>query len=379
MSRKILIVFLLSLSACTTLDVRVEIFNPAGVASTDALESTVKREGANHAYLLKTDFYERTALDLKNQAIQFIHTIAEARCPDQSPVITDQDLPVILASARNNVENAVRDAVQARNAGMTLLRQAETVKKDDEPGRLSERNEKLTTALTHFSTANKALTDLSINLEQGFKENTNKLIVCLNRKPDPFNPEPLHRVIIAQQQTQRSIEQKVVSLTGGTHLLDDPLAPVVIAAPNTFWKGVYNETTALGTMGNTDIAIKMEAVGGFTIKGVRVDASKVTEASFDVLKQSIRMVAAAYGVPLPATEKNAQQNATGNPTDILMTTDEIRQVADRKRLLSKTAALTLLDLIVAQRSDLTSASTRKTTIQNLKHSFEAYKGQLAGN
>ena len=132
-------------------------------------------------------------------------------------------------------------------------------------------------------------------------------------------------------------------------------------------------------MGNTDIAIKMETVGSFTIKGLRVDASKVTEATFDVLKQSIRMVAAAYGVPLPAAEKKTQQDVGGSPTNVVMAVDEVRQLADRKRLLSKSAALTLLDLIVAQRSDLALASTRTTAIQNLKRSFEAYKGQLAGN
>jgi len=184
---------------------------------------------------------------------------------------------------------------------------------------------------------------------------------------------------VSQRQTQTAIEQKVESLTGGAHLIDDPLAPIVIAAPDEFWKGVYNKTSALGTMGNTDIAIKMETVGSFTIKGLRVDASKVTEATFDVLKQSIRMVAAAYGVPLPAAEKKTKQDAGGSPTDVLMAADEVRQVADRKRLLSKTAALTLLDLIIAQRSDLNSAPTRSTAIQNLKRSFEAYKGQLAGN
>ncbi|NGZ95146.1 MAG: hypothetical protein CV089_03255 [Nitrospira sp. WS110] len=376
---RILILLLVTLPACTALDVKVEIFNPSGITSNDALESAVKREAANHAYLLKTDLYERTAVDLKSQSRHLLSILSSAQCPDRSKVIADGDLPSITGTAMNNVENAIREAVRARNAGMALLRQAETVKKDDEPSKNVEKTEKLTTALTHFSTGNKALSDLSDNLQQTFNVYTNKLLVCLNEEPSLPNLELLNKVTTSQRQTQTSIEQKLVSLTGGAHLLDDPLAPIVIAAPNAFWKGVYNETTALGTMGNTDIAIKMETVGTFTIKGLRVDASKVTEASFDVLKQSIRMVAAAYGVPLPATEKKPQQDSSGSATDILMTTDEIRQSADRKRLLSKTAALTLLDLIVAQRSDLTSSSTRKTAIQNLKHSFEAYKGQLAGN
>ncbi len=372
MARFMLILLLVATPACTTLDVKIEIFNPSGITSEDALESTVKREAASHAYLLRTDLYSRAATDLKGQVTAFVTYLASVQCPDKSKVIADGDLPRITNAVKKNVENAIGETVTARNEGMAVLRQAETIKK-------AERGEKLSNALAQFSAANKALRDLITASQQTFDVNTKQLIVCLNQTPTPPNLDLLNKVIASQRQTQTSIEQKVESLTGGAYLLDDPLAPIVIAASDEFWKGIYNETTALGTMGNTDIAIKMETVGSFTIKGLRVDASKVTEATFDVLKQSIRMVAAAYGVPLPSAEKKTQQDAGGSPTDVLMATDEVRQVADRRRLLSKSAALTLLDLIVAQRSDLASDSKRGASIQNLKRSFEAYKGQLAGN
>lgn len=371
MTRFILVLLLVTLPACTTLDVKVEIFNPSGITSEDALESTVKREAASHAYLMKTDFYSRTALDLKTQVADFLTYLSSVQCPDKSKVIADGDLPIFTSKAKISVEKAIGEAVAARNQGMTILRQAETINKGD-------RSPNLSNSLAHFSAANKALLDLSINFEQAFETNTKQLIACLNQKPTSPNLDLLNKVITSQRKTQTAIEQKVESLTGGGHLFDDPLAPIVIAAPDKFWKGVYNETSALGTMGNTDIAIKMETVGSFTIKGLRVDASKVTEATFDVLKQSVRMVAAAYGVPLPAAEKKNQHDAGGSPTDVLMAVDEVHQIADRKRLLSRSAALTLLDLIVAQRSDLASDSTRISAIQNIKRSFDSYKGQLAG-
>lgn len=371
MNKSITIFLLVVLPACTTLDVKLQIFDPTGVTSDDALEATVTRPASDHSYLLKTDYYSRAAIDLKSQVANFLANLASVQCPDESKVIADEDLPKITRTATNNVEVAISEAVKARNEGVTILNQAKTIKKE-------ERVTQLTTALSRFSTANKALLDLSTNFQQAFDENTKQLIVCLNQKPTTPNLDLLGKIITLQRQTQTSIEQKVESLTGGGHLLDDPLAPSVIAAPDQFWKGVYNETSAMGTMGNTDIAIKMEG-NSFTIKGLRVDASKVTEATFDVLKQSVRMVAAAYGVPMPAGGRKTQQDAVGSPTDVLMAADEIRHVADRRRMLSKTAALTLLDLIVAQRSDLTSAPTRATAIQNLKRSFDAYKGQLPGN
>jgi hypothetical protein len=360
------------LSSCTRLGVKVEIYNPLGITSDDAVEATVKREAANHSYLLQTKFYSDTAVDLKNQVSEFLSYLSSVQCPDKSTVIASGDLPRIIATASNNVENALGEVIKARNDGLLLLRQGEVTKKE-------ARSQLLTDALAKFSAALKMLNDLSTNLEQSYDVSIKTLHACLNQTPTRPNLKTLNKVMTYKRETETSIDQKVALLMGGARLLDDPLAPIVIAAPDEFWKGVYNKTTALGTMGNTDIAIKMETAGTFTIKGLRVDASKVTEATFDVLKKSIRMVAAAYGVPLPASEKKSQQEHGGSPTDLLMSADEVRHSADRKRLLSRAAALTLFDLIVAGRSHLADATSRKAAIQNLKLSFKSYKGQLTGD
>ena len=375
MNKYLLALFVVLMPACTTLNVKVEIFNPSGITSDQALESTVKRESANHSYLLKTDYYSQVAIDLTTQVSEFLDFLASLQCPDESKskVIATGDLPQLKSAAKTNIETAVADAVRARNEGLALLREAETATKDN-------RTTTMSAALQKFSVATRQLSELSVKSQQLFDQYTKHLAKCITEKPPtPLNQGILNKAIAKQRQVQSSIEQKVVSLTGGADLLDDPLAPIVIASPDEFWRGVYNETSALGTMGNTDIAIKMETVGSFTIKGVRVDASKVTEATFDVLKQSIRMVAAAYGIPLPASEKKSSPDSMGSPTDIVMTADDARQMAERKRLLSRTAALTLLDLIAAERSHLAAAITRTAAIQNLKKSFAAYKGQLSGD
>lgn len=375
----ILLLFTISLTACTNLNVKVEIFDPSGITSDDALESTVKRQAVNHSYLLKTDFYPRTSSDLRDQVTHFLASLASAQCPDHSKVIADGDLPQLSSKARTKIESTITQAIHLRNDGLIAQQEAETMQHDYAAAQQGKRRDKLSHALDSFAAATKLLGELGKDFQQSFDNKTKDLILCLEKEPTVPNLDKLHAIISTQKHTQASMQNELVSLTGGANIMDDPLAPAVIAAPNAFWKGIYNETTALGTMGNTDIAIKMETVGSFTIKGVRVDTSKVTEATFDVLKQSIRMVAAAYGVPLPITGSKTQQGTGESPTDVLATTDEIRLTADRKRLLSKTAVLTLLDLIVAQRTDLRSASNRKVTIQSLKHSFEAYKGQLIGN
>jgi hypothetical protein len=369
----LLLVFLLFvMSGCTTLGVKVEIFNPLGVTAEDTLEATAKREVANHSNLLHTNFYSKTAVDLKSQISEFLKFLSSVQCPDKKPVMATGDLPRFTVIAKSHVENTISAVVKERNEGLNLLRQATGMKKE-------EKKLPLASALDKFSSANKMLADLSAKSQQSYDDTIKAFNVCLKQTDSPPNLETLNKIMTRKRETETSLEQRVDSLTGGVHLLDDPLAPMVIAAPDEFWEGVYNETQAFGTMGNTDIAIKMETVGSFTIKGLRVDTSKVTEATFDVLKQSIRMVAAAYGVPLPASENKPQQQGEQTPTDLVMSADEVRQSADRKRLLSRTAALTLLDLIVSVRSDLAADPKRMAAIQNLKRSFEAYKGQLAGN
>ena len=134
MARFILVLLLVATPACTTLDVKVEIFNPSGITSEVALESTVKREAASHAYLLRTDFYPRGATDLKEQVTAFLTYLASVQCPDKSKVIADGDLPRITSTGKSNVEKAIGETVKARNEGMTVMRQAETVKKEERGG-----------------------------------------------------------------------------------------------------------------------------------------------------------------------------------------------------------------------------------------------------
>lgn len=373
MIRLVSIFLLLVLPACTSLGVKVEIFNPVGLNPDDALKSSVKREAAHHAYLLNTNFYSKTATDLKSQVSGFLSYLASTKCPDQSTVIASGDLPSMLNEATNVVEKSLSEVVNARNEGLAFIRQAEMIKKGEEGG-----EQKVKEAAGKFSLAIKTLSDLRNEIQQSYDGSVKGLVACLNN-PIPHKFDTLSKLMTFQRETETLVEQRVASLTGAGHLFDDPLAPTIISAPDEFWEGVYNETKAFGTMGNTDIAIKMETVGSFTIKGLRVDTSKVTQATFDVLKQSVRMVAAAYGVPLPASEKKAPQEGGASPMDIVTSADEIRQSADRKRLLSRTAALTLLDLIVSVRSDLVAPVSRKTAIQNLKHSFDVYKSHLTGN
>jgi hypothetical protein len=95
-----------------------------------------------------------------------------------------------------------------------------------------------------------------------------------------------------------TVAKNIDSLIGEFGLFADPFASRIVHAPESYWRGIFNRAYGEGNFGNTDIAIKMQSMGDFTIKGVRVDATKVTQATFAGVGQAIKLAAAAYGVPV---------------------------------------------------------------------------------
>lgn len=171
-------------------------------------------------------------------------------------------------------------------------------------------------------------------------------------------------------------------------LFDDPNADLIVYAPEEAWKGVYNQAYGYGSFGNTDIAIKMESPDRFTVKGVRLDASKITTATFTSLREVMRTVAAANGVPLngitSGTEDGVQDNTYGKLLASNYSADVQKIEADSRRRGSRMAALGIMESIVSQDGilsnlQISSAATRarQAAIDVVRATFKAYKPQLA--
>ena len=194
---------------------------------------------------------------------------------------------------------------------------------------------------------------------------------------------------------ESKIQAAVASLgfIGDRGILDDPLASNVVYAPESYWirpespHGI-NNTSAKGNFGNTDIAIKMETVGDFTIKGVRLDASKITQAIFAVGRQAIKTVAGLYGIPL-SKSGGTQTTASAATTPFAETSigfdapDRRRGQADEALLFRRVARLTVLETILVQRQALTNPKTtveveaaRATAIKTVKDVFAANRVEL---
>lgn len=364
------VVIVLFFGCSSRLTVQVDIFDSKGLNPDDILEATVQREAAQHAYLLRAGAYARTKVDLSSQSRKYLGLLVTAK----SPIVSSGDIDKFAQEASRQINAAVDNAVRTRDEGLEQTTMAATITKSE------ERRQAFELALVKFSSATQMLVQIRSDVFKPMEGELKKILEGLQIERTP-NLTLINRIINTKSSVNEAIQKNYKALTGGLDLFDDPLAAIIISAPENYWQGVFNKTEASGQIGNTDIAIKMETIGTFTIKGVRLDAAKVTQASFQVLKKSVQLVAAAYGVPVPgSTPPPAGATSTETATDIVANIDQLRQEAVYKRQISRFAALTLLDLIIAEQSDLLSNNNilRKEAVGRVKKSFAAYKSQLQG-
>jgi len=160
-------------------------------------------------------------------------------------------------------------------------------------------------------------------------------------------------------------------LTLNSGLLNDPFTSKVIYAPDPEWEGTYNLSRASSFMGNSDFAIIMDGLGSFTIKGVRFDESEMMKASFSALNQSIKLVAASYGLPTKDTETNSTELSSNMNSyeDALTEKEQINYAFEHTKK-------GIIALILSQQHNLANANDYKTAVETIKSSYEKYKNNL---
>jgi len=176
-----------------------------------------------------------------------------------------------------------------------------------------------------------------------------------------------------------AIESVTRGLTGGADILDDPRAAEVLYAPDERWKRAINTTLCKGRLGNTDCAVKMEGIGSFTIKGVRLDATKITQATFAIANQALQVVAAATGAPRPGGDSGSGGATSGGSTmpDVAAARSRQRQ-AQAALLQLRLSRLAILDAVAGERRALAGDQTeRDAAVQRLKQTLGAYNATSA--
>lgn len=118
----------------------------------------------------------------------------------------------------------------------------------------------------------------------------------------PWGPnrtaEERSQLSAATDSISTKIDDSARSLTGGQTVAEDPLAYAVANADERHWATRYNNTLASGYLGDFDVAIKLESLADFTVKGVAFDPSTVAQVASKVTTQSLLIAAQIAGVPV---------------------------------------------------------------------------------
>ena len=177
------------------------------------------------------------------------------------------------------------------------------------------------------------------------------------------------QIAAAAEQKGNEITEGLVGKAG---ILDDPRAAAVVYAPDDYWAGRFNETLCSGSFGNTDCAVKMEGLGNFTIKGVRLDATNITLATFSVGREVIQALAAVYGIPLPKGQAAAGGGAMP-PASATDTESPAKREWDATAAIQqmRLARIAIFETIVAQREAIKKDADRPQAVKIIKTVVDA--------
>lgn len=177
---------------------------------------------------------------------------------------------------------------------------------------------------------------------------------------------------------EAAVAQAVAAIDPSMAVRGDSLLSLVISAPAQFWHGPNDQVHASTYFGNGDIAFKaVDAFGtNFTLKGVKLDASKAIAATINVTRAAVQTIAAIQGIPVPraaaagsTTNTNATVAAPAQPESNLVQ----QKAAELKIKAARADRVALLDALIARSAELgdTDATKRGAAVDALLKDYGA--------
>lgn len=319
-------ILVLGLSGCARMSVQVDILDRRGLSAEEALESRVGWSSSQHELASSRGEYARR-LEIILDALTAQYRILVAKTET-----TAEDMDEGLQSARRSVGAALSRLAAERDGASRRYQRALLLRASQRQREMKISNDEFALALSRWDA-------FYAKIEHTFDGDAKAIAVLQSSL----------RGLQAGSRLTQAGKMQLDLLTAGQGLFDDPYAAFVVNAPESNWKGLYNRAHGSGVGGNTDLAIKMEGPGMFTVKGLKQDGSKLAQASLQTLKQGVRMVGVAYGLPLGALAPSLP--AAPDVGAVLAPLAELSPPG-----LSRRATVDLLDRVLDEQGALASAS-----------------------
>jgi hypothetical protein len=366
---------LLTLGGCAELTVRVDILNPMEVHRiTDNARMTVL-------------YYE-----VARSTEASIHEQVEALWDRQRKAYAGLAAACLLAAGKPGVTEPARELLQSRARGLqevsrsgspiygmyvkyreALLEQARRVRAAagknpfDEHGALTE------PVMAALRVRQTELDRLQVEIFKNIDAATSDQSMISASLSGGGSQEV--QALVQEQKTQvRDAKLAFDTITGGRSLSASEYAFAVASARDQAWKPSFNEATGVGAFGNSEIVIKVDKAGEFTVKGMQFDPGTIAAVASKVTTQSLLMAAKLAGAPVAAPAVSEASKSPG-PVDA-----GEADVARQSALLTRSAGLSareqairgLAETILAAEDDLDSDARRDSADKAIKDHFEAY-------
>ena len=371
--RRAILLPVLAMCGCAQMAVNVNILDRNYWSSPEVLSNTISDQVANITRKRGSGEFTRTQVNIRNKAREALSRLAASGDVDPS------DIERLVAPLDKFIDDGFNDADKHFAAAFQKL---DISSKSSRTKRLTD----LFSAQSELDAGNSSIRRVEDQVSSDLRTKIDGA-----RKNAAKRPAASATELKSADKAVSEVKEALTGLIGNQGILNDPLASSVVYAPEAYWQRAdpphgINETFASGTFGNTDIAVKMESIGNFTIKGVRLDASKITQATFAVGRQAIKTVAAVNGIPMPTGTNTASTGTTAlyPETPVNIFSPDVRiAAADEAIIRRRLARLTVLETILIQRSvlidpatDANATSARATAVKTVKDVFTANRGDL---
>jgi len=194
--------------------------------------------------------------------------------------------------------------------------------------------------------------------------------------------EPVKKEAIISEITTGVAIANSAFYNGRANLLGDKLVGYITMKDNKgIWKSTYNRTASRTYFGNADIAVVLNEMpnnynNNYSIKGVRVDAAKLIQSTFDVMTQVVNVAASMSGITLPNTSGDANSFHPQEFTQIKELPQKKAELQNRKEQLKQSQRQLLLK-ILGENMQHKEIAEIQVSVTDIKQFWDTYKLNLA--
>lgn len=401
-----------SLTACATLEVQLDILNPVEAdrvrqnavldrLAMDVIESNggatemfLEREGARRQALV--DAYAREMSELVQQTDNalkqdlILSAVADFQ-EDYEEEVWNPALeayrPLLQANEDAMLARATSLTIGATSAGRSEIRQLANIRqgliRQMSDSALGQLDPALNTFKMGLATVAEPAPQSPAPATKTAAPAPQLAGAADDAKEKPESPETEAKIVTpaaasiaaASVSETAALKRNLKSVVPGSALSQSDYAYAVLSAEDWHWRENFNRAEGKGRFGNSDIAIKLDPSGNFTVKGMKFDPSTVASVASKVSTQALLLAAQISGVPtaysgspstgLQATSTGAaiyQQTSARREAELAAYRDALRYLA--RTILSEETAI---------KTDAASLARANTVING---QFEAYSAIL---